>query len=286
MTRSAAHAEEPGSIVLTGGEARVEVVPTLGGRVRGLQLGGRDWLLPGEGWEEQAGGESGPPLRDVELRTGAQGHMLRTVWRGDRAPWTLTRTLIVRPDGVVEARYEAVATGQERLRFTWGAALHVPLEKTTRVHAPDAARFHVGSAEGIAKGEAAPVAVQPWPRLAVGERTHDLSRPWGLPRTAHVGGWLDLAGARSDVQVEQGGRTLRVHADGQLPPHCALRFDRAGARTGVKRGLFTRGPAPALALVPSLGVTDAAEAAGDARPACWLVPGEPRKWTLTFSVAR
>lgn len=289
MTRSPAAAGEPGSIALTGGDARIEVVPTLGGCVRSLQMGGREWLAPGEGWDEEAGGERRPPLRDVELRTGALGHMLRTVWRGDRHPWTLTRTLIVRPDGVVEARYEAVATGHERLGFDWRAHLLMPLEKSTRLKAPDATRFFVQATAGLAKGEApsVPPGAQPWPRLALGERAHDLSRPWALPRAASVSGWLDLVGSRAPVQVTQGDRTLAVHTDGEHAPHCGLLLDRAGARTGRKRGLFSRGPAPALAVIPSLGAgDDASDRAGDARAPLWLVPGEPRKWTMTLSVAR
>ncbi|MFZ9881386.1 MAG: hypothetical protein ACO3QC_08295, partial [Phycisphaerales bacterium] len=84
---------------------------------------------------------------------------------------------------------------------------------------------------------------------------------------------------------EQGGRTLTLHADGEPVSHCGLLLDRAGARTGTKRRFLSRGAEPALAVMPSLGaMTDGADTT-DPRSTCWLVPGEPRKWTLTLSVA-
>ncbi|HRQ78577.1 MAG TPA: hypothetical protein PLY94_08245, partial [Gemmatimonadaceae bacterium] len=43
---SALAAAEPGFVALEGGDSRIEVVPTLGGRVRSLDLFDHEWLLP------------------------------------------------------------------------------------------------------------------------------------------------------------------------------------------------------------------------------------------------
>lgn len=228
MTRAKGAAGEPGSIVLTGGDARIEVVPTLGGRVRSLQLGGRDWLLPDEGWDERIGGEARPAVREIDLRTDAEGHTLRMVWRGDREAWTLARTLLVRPDGTIEARYEAEATGTERLRIDWGASLTMRLAKRAQVLTP--------------------------------------------------------AAATVTVQVEPGRVPLTLNAVGEPAPQCSVQLDREGTRTGKKRGLFSRGPAPAVTVTLSLGGT--AEGASPSPTDGWLVPGAPRRWSLTLAVAR
>lgn len=225
MTRAGAAAGEPGSIVLTGGEARLELVPTLGGRVRSLQMGGREWVLADEGWEERAGGEARPVLHEIDLRTDTTGHTLRTVWRGARAPWSLARTLLVRPDGTVDVHYEATAT--ERVRFDWCASLTIPLGKRTSVEWPDASTV--------------------------------------------------------TVQVDRGGQTLTVRTAGEPAPHCATQLDREGTRTGRKRGLFSRGPAPAVIVMPALGAAEGV-ASGVETTECWLAPGGALRWTLTLVV--
>ncbi len=319
MTAPRAAAGGPGSITLTGGAARIEVVPAQGGRVRSLQLGGREWLvtrdatngassphgvLGGAGWDEcapaagagtvpewvkgiggrpvPAGGEARQQVPELDLRTGADGHSLRCTWRGERLPWTLHRTLVVRQDGSVEARYEAINTGEQRLPFLWSACLLFPLDATTRLKMPDAPRFRVQSVLGV-EGAPAPGSTPQWPRLPLEGKARDLSAPWQLPRGAMVSGWLDLARARSAVQLEHAGATLTIAAEGAGVPHLGIVLDRGGLRGGAKRGLLGRGAPPALALRPSLGAPDKfAEALGDWQSITWLVPGEPRRWTLTL----
>lgn len=320
MTAARAGATAPGYVALEGGQARVEVVPAQGGRVRALRLGGREWLLAGAptdapdaahpplggfGWDEcapaagagampewvkghggrtvPAGGEARLQVPQVELRTRPEGHALTCTWRGDRLPWTLVRTLLVRPDGVVEARYEATNTGAQRLPFLWSALLLLPLDARTRVSFPEAARLRVQAvtgAKGAAQGTGG--ALQ-WPRVAIDGRARDLSRPWQLPRGTCVTGWVDLAGARATVQVQQDGATLTIGTDGDGVPQCGIVADRAGTRDGATRGLLSRRLPPALALRPSLGAPDTlAEALGDWQAVTWLAPGEPRRWTLTL----
>ena len=317
MTAPRVAATEPGFIALQGGEARVEVVPAMGGRIRSLRLRGREWLvqggappsstvgvLAGAGWDEcapaagagtvpewvkgiggrpiPAGGEARLQVPELDLRTGTEGNSLRCTWRGERLPWTLTRTLLVRPDGAVEARYEAVAMGTQRLPFLWSACLLLPLDAQTRLRMPEATRFRVQTVAGVEPDPAAPAAPQ-WPRLPLRGRVHDLANPWQLPRAAMVTGWLDLAGSRSALQVRQGEAALSIAMDGEGVPHVGVMVDRGGLRTGVRRGPFSRGGAAALALMPSLGAPDRyADALGEWQSIAWLVPGEPRHWTMVL----
>jgi len=66
-------------------------------------------------------------------------------------------------------------------------------------------------------------------------------------------------------------------------PHVGVMLDRGGLRTGVRRGPFSRGGAAALALMPSLGAPDRyADALGEWQSIAWLVPGEPRHWTMVL----
>lgn len=323
MTAMRAPAAEPGFIALQGGDARIEVVPAQGGRVRSLQLGGREWLVQGglssapqsgvgvfagAGWDECApaagagtvpewvkgfggrpvppGGEARLQSPSVDLRTGADGHQLTCVWRGDRLPWTLTRTLLVRPDGAVEARYEALTTGEQRLPLLWSACLLMPLDQQTRLRMPESTRFRVQAVVG-AERDALATGTHRWPRLTLGGRARDLSEPWQLPKTSMVTGWLDLAGTRSALQVEQGDRALSIAMDGEGVPYCGVLLDRSGERAGAKRSAFSRGLPPALALMPSLGAPDRyTDALGDWQSVTWLVPGEPRHWSMILRAGR
>jgi len=319
MTAPRAAVTEPGYVALQGGEARIEVVPALGGRIRSLRLGGREWLVQGgassaprsgvgafagAGWDEcapaagactvpewvkgiggrpvPAGGEARLQVPQVDLRTTPDGNRLACTWRGERLPWTLTRTLLVRPDGAIEARYEAVATGEQRLPFLWSACMLMPLDDKTRLNLGDATRFRVQSIAGAASMGTA-TGSQQWPRLSVDGSSRDLSSPWQLPRKSMLTGWVDLARTRTTMQVVQGDATLTITTDGEGVSHCGLMVDRAGVRAGAPRGIFSRGAAPAFALQPSLGAPDKfAEALGDWQAITWLVPGEARHWTMTL----
>lgn len=320
MTAPRAERTEPGFIALEGGGARVEVVPSHGGRIRSLQFSGREWLaqapdgsgpeagqspLAGAGWDECApaagggtvpewvkgiggrpvpvGGEARLQTPEVALHTGPDGHHLTCTWRGERMPWTLTRTLLVRPDGVVEARYEALASGKHRLPFLWSANLLMPLGAGTRLRLPEAGRFRVAAVAGAKAGGGVTEGDGKWPRLLLDGRLRDLSTPWSVPRRTTLAGWLDLAGARAMIQVAQDDARLTIGADGAGIPHCGVFIDRGGAGEGRARGPFSRRARPTLAIRPSLGAPDRyAEALGDWQSTTWLVPGEARRWTLAL----
>ena len=312
-------ATEPGFVALEGGDSRIEVVPTQGGRVRSLDLFDHEWLLPSApanlptlnqppmaaaGWDECApsagggampewvkgvggralpvGGEARAQTPTTTLSTEADGHHLTCTWRGERMPWELTRTLLVRPDGAVEARYEALTTGKDRLPFLWSAWLTFPLTKQTRLRLPDGGRFRVASLTGAKMKGDVMEGDGKWPRLVLDEKSRDLSTPWSIPRKAQLGAWLELGPGRSMIQVWQGDKRLSLSFDGAGVPHCGVFIDRSGMQH-VRRVRLQKIGTPTLCLAPSLGAPDTyKQALGDWQSITWLVPGEPRRWTVTI----
>lgn len=313
--------DAPGFIALEGGDARLEVVPQLGGRIRSLHLFGREWLLAGgpgtepranalllagAGWDECApsagggrvpdwvkgyggavlpyGGEARLLPPETRISTDADGHQVTCTWRGTVLPWVLTRTLLVRPDGVVEARYEVLTTGSHRIPFLWSALLLLPLGAGTRLRLPEGARFRVASL-GRATPTGRPSDVQgQWPRLTLDGEARDLSRPWDVPRQMVVSGWLDVGPGKALLQVQEGEERLTIGVDGAQVPFCGVVIDRGGRESGRSiAGPFRHKGQPVLALRPSLGAPDRhADALGDWQSVTWVAPGEPRRWTLTI----
>ena len=312
--------ETPGFIALEGGDSRVEIVPELGGRVRSLHLFGYEWLLQGDdasepragrpalsaaGWDECApsagggampewvkgvggralpvGGEARLQIPETTLHTDQEGHKVTCIWRGERMPWVLARTVLVRPDGAVEARYEARTTGNDRLPFLWSAFLLMPLNAKTRLRLPDGGRLRIASLTGATmKGEVMEGEGK-WPRLVLDGRTRDLSTPWSVPKRTQLHAWLDMAGGRSMIQLWQDDVRLTVTTDGAGVPYCGFFVDRDGTHHGTRSGLgMRRSGTPALALSPSIGAPDTySDALGEWQSMTWLVPGEPRRWTMT-----
>lgn len=306
-------AESPGFIALEGGDSRVEVVPAEGGRVRSLHLFGREWLvagpastdgspMTGSGWVEYApaaaagampdwvkgfggrpnpaGGEALRQRPAVTIATEDGAHRVTCTWRGRELPWELTRSLLVRKDGAVEARYEARTTGQAKLPFLWSAGLLFPLDSATRLQLPDGARFRVSALEGATVGPDRPAPPRPasrtparapsktparaasrtpartpsrtpipavvrepdpeWPRLTLDGRSCDLGSPWSVPRRTLLSGWLDLGGGRAVLQVWQGDERLTITCDGGGVPYCGVTIDRGGVATAPRRGMLGR----------------------------------------------
>ncbi len=318
---TAAAREAPGYIALEGGDSRVEIVPALGGRVRSMHLFGHEWLFQGDdaslpragrpvmsaaGWDECApsagggampewvkgvggralpvGGEARLQQPETSLHTDHEGHKVTCIWRGERMPWVLARTVLVRPDGAVEARYEARTTGTDRLPFLWSAFLLMPLTAKTRLRLPDGGRLRIASLTGAAmKGEVMEGEGK-WPRLVLDGRSRDLSSPWSVPKRTQLHAWLDMAGGRSMIQLWQDDVRLTVTTDGAGVPYCGFFVDRDGTHHGSRRRITgRRSGSPALALSPSLGAPDTySSALGEWQSMTWLVPGEPRRWTMTI----
>ena len=286
----------------------MEVVPEQGGRVRSLHLFGHEWLLPDEGWAEcapaagegvipewvkgaggtkvPAGGEARVQFADATFATDTDGNRVTCTWRGTKLPWVLTRTILVRPDGAVEARYEALNSGRERMPFLWSAMLRFPLSSRSRLSLPVGARLRVAAARGLLAGSRTPTPSvdSVWPHVLLVGKRHDLSVPWKLPRRTYVSGWLDLGPGRAQLRLRQRDEHLTITCDGEGVPFLGVTIDRGGreAQHGPRLP-FAREGTPTLALRPSLGAPDRyVDALGDWKSVTWLAPGQPRRWTMTI----
>jgi hypothetical protein len=312
-------AAEPGFVALEGGGSQIRVVPTQGGRVHSLMLSNHEWLLPtspatlpmlhqapmaAAGWDECApsagggavpiwvkgvaardlplGGEARTQVPETTLSTDPDGHTLTCTWRGERMPWVLTRTLLVRPDGAIEARYEALTTGRDRLPFLWSAWLTFPLTKGTRLRLPDGGRFRLASVQGAATSGVARRSPGKWPQVILNAKLRDLSTPWSIPRKAQLSAWVELGPGRSIIKLGEGDQWLSLSFDGAGVPYCGVYIDRGGMQH-VRRARLQKVATPTLCLAPALGAPDTyADALGDWQSITWLVPDEPRRWTVTF----
>lgn len=243
-----------------------------------------DWVKGAGGRALPVGGEARLQLPETRLHTDRDGHQVTCVWRGERMPWVLTRTLLVRPDGAVEAHYEALTTGNDRLPFLWSAQLLFPLTSRTRLRLPDGGRLRISSLTGAALSGGVMEGEEKWPLLMLDGRSRDLSAPWSVPRKTELHAWLDLTGARSVIQLWQDDARLTLSCDGAGVPYCGVAIDRDGAqRKRMNRPAFRHTGEPVLALSPSLGAPDKySEALGPWQSMTWLVPGEPRRWTMTI----
>lgn len=310
---------DPGFIALEGGHSRVEIVPEHGGRIRSLRTLGREWLISsaeavpqagrapheGFGWEECAPSAGGGTIPDgvkgygglaltvggvaraqrpeTTLVTDAAGHRVTCRWTGAPLPWALKRTIHVRPDGGVEAQYEATNTGMERLPFLWSAWMTFPLSSRTRVHLPDGARLRVSSVAGATVREGREVIAQ-WPRLMLDQQTRNLATPWSVPKKTQLSAWVDLGKGGTEIQLVEGNERLTISCTGDGIPMCGVIVDRDGSQHTPRRRLL--GPAkrtPTLALVPALGAPERfSDALGHWQSITWLQPYEPRRWTMTI----
>lgn len=309
----------PGFIALEGGDSRVEMVPEHGGHVRSLHSFGREWLFCGDdlapkagrapqkgtGWDECAPSAGGGTMPDwvkgvgglsltvggiartqrpeTTLVTDAEGHKVTCRWSGTQMPWTLERTVLVRPDGAVEARYEARNTGKERLPFLWSAWLTFPLSSRTRVKLPDGARLRVSALSGATVREGREVIAQ-WPRLMLDQRTRDLTTPWSVPAKTQLSAWVDLGQGRAVIQLIEDDERLTISCAGDGIPMCGVIVDRDGSQHTPRRRLLR--PAkrtPTLSLVPALGAPERfSDALGNWQSITWLQPNEPRRWSMTI----
>lgn len=281
MSTSPRLSEGAGFIGLRLGETSVDVVPAEGARVSSLRFGGREWL--GGGWLEwvpDARRQRDPSdlfaetglLTQTSLAADEEGQRVTSTWRGSDKPWELTRTILIRADGAVEASYEAVTTGTDRLPLLWSAPLRFPLTARTRIGIPDGGKLRVASVTGAVHASAARpgdlTTAVAWPRLSLDQKPRDLSDPWSVPRRTLLNAWLELGGLRASLQLKQGDESLTLTFDGAGVPYCGLVIDRRR---------------PAVTLQPSLGAPDNyTDACGDWQSITWLTPGQPRRWSMTL----
>lgn len=308
-----------GSAELRAGDAKVVIVPALGGKIASLELAGREWLWTSDVIPRQPGvdgasyvetGDSGgfdecfptvaactlptaiarfggltlPDHGELwsqpttfALETRSEGMYAATGWVGRRMPYRFARGVFVANDGRVEMQYAVTNDGSASIPFLWSSHPLLPLGPATRVVLPEGARTRVWSQHGIDFG--GPGRELRWPRVAVGGKLLDLSRPDEVGKAYSCKLFVDVpAGGEARAAIEEEGARLEVAFDPAQVPTVGLWLNRRGW-TPFRRGR----PYLNLGLEPCIGAPDSlAEALGAWRGAAWLEPGERREWTLTW----
>lgn len=318
MSRAAA-APAFGSAELRAGDAKVVIVPALGGKIASLELAGREWLWASDVIPRQAGvdgasyvetGDSGgydecfPTVAACTLPTSvARFGGLTLPDHGELWSQPTTFTLETRPEGMY------AATGWVGRRMPYRFARGVFVGNDGRVEMQYAVTndgsapipflwsshplLPLGAATRVVLPEGARTRVWSqhgidlggagrelrWPRVPVAGKLVDLSRPDEVGKAYACKLFVD-------VPAGQEARAA-IEEDGA---RLEVTFDPAQVPTvGLwlnRRGWtpFRRGrPYLNLGLEPCIGAPDSlAEALGAWREAAWLQPAERREWTLTW----
>lgn len=295
-------ATPPGIVELSSENARVAFVPSMGGRIIALDVGGRQWLADGDrggiaecfptvakctvssgipsigGQTLPAGGEIGsrPPSFTMETHDAEEGlASLRALveWTGEQAAWRYSRELRVAPDAVL-MRYSLTNEGTEKLPFLWAARATLPLDDSTTLELPDSSRVRVGAQHGIDLLGVS--AEHRWPKLRSAKQIVDFSKPDAVARKFSCTLFADLASGR--VSVTEGGHRLHLEFDPTIVPHFEVSVDRKGwAPFGGASNIST------VTIGPRMGVPDSlSEALGAWNGAQWVAPGEAREWEILY----
>lgn len=301
-------------ITVANGGTELVVVPALGAKIASMRMAGREWLwssdvipyrvpIPGTSYVQTAdtGGfdecfptvgacvlpPSVPGLGGLELpdhgelwsqapEVGRRGATLTAIWRGALVRYTVSRELVVEPDGSVTMRYEAANAGPRRLPFLWSSHPLLPLDEHTRIELPEGSRLRVDVQHGIDLG--GPLAAHRWPRVTTERGELDLSRPAAGDRSPYACK-LFLDPIEGRAAIEQDGARLEVRFDLAEVPSFGLWLNWGGW-TPFEGGIPYRN----LAFEPCIGAPDRLDhALGEWRGAHWLEPGETRRWSLTWS---
>ena len=295
-------ATPPGIVELSSENARVAFVPAHGGRIIGLDLGGRQWLADGDrggisesfptvaactissgipsfgGQSLAAGGDIATRAPSFTMEThdpDEGGAALRAVteWTGERAPWRYARELRVGADSVI-MRYSVTNEGKEKLPFLWAARATLPLGEGTTLELPDSSRTRIGAQQGIDLLGVG--AEHRWPKLRSAKAIVDFSKPDAVARKFSCTLFVDLASGRASLT--EGAHRLHLEFDASRVPHFEVSVERRGwAPFGGGSNTSS------LVVAPRLGVPDSlSEALGGWNGAQWVAPGETREWDVVY----
>ena len=303
-------------VELRGGSSRVVICPSLGGLIVEMEIAGRQWLMPGDDtailpladdaayasaaetagyhdcfptvapcvlptWVHRYGGLKLPDHGELwsrapsfNVQTDDRGAHAVTTWTGRRMTYVFRRAIGIDGAGVVTTEYQAENTGAEPLPFVWSPSPVFPLGPLTRLVLPAGARMRVWRSEGLDLGGER--REHRWPKVRVGDRLLDLSRPAQLDRRFACKLFVDASDGV--VALEESDARLEIRFDPGVMPQVGLWIDRGGW-TGPMRPATTH----RLSLQPCIGAPDSlAEALGAWSSAQWLQPGEVRRWSMVW----
>jgi galactose mutarotase-like enzyme len=306
-----------GYLELRGGSSRVVLVPSLGGKLTALEMGGRQWL-----WSSDVV----PLARGVPgtsyLETGDSGGLdecLPTVSSCRVPGWVRTFGGIELPDhGELWSQVPALEVLTSRdgqgARLTWrGVRLPYELQRTVRVTPGGDVRmeyalvnhgaerlpflwaahpmFPLSAHTRLLLPEGARLRVfarheidlgevrseHRWPFVRGGGKVHDFTAPFEVAKRYACKLFLDVP--EGSVTLREGDLELVATFDPTQVTHVGLWINKRGW-TPFRR----EEPYQNLGLSPGIGAPDSlSEALGDWKSAAWLEPGGERRWWTNWS---
>ncbi|MCC6317437.1 MAG: hypothetical protein IT361_07045 [Gemmatimonadaceae bacterium] len=307
-------------IELVGGESRVLVLPTLGGKIAELWMAGRQWLWENPVIPLSAGidGESYVETAD----TGGMDDCVPSIGACRVPGWVRTFGGTEIPEhGELWSREPVVdvrtsAAGQ-LVRCSWESQrLPYRFEREIRVDAAGLVHFayamHNDSEERMPFVWAAyplfPLTddtrlVLPdgarlrvyarhgidlgevrsehrWPLVRGGGKAHDFTHPAGVARKYACKLFLDVV--EGGVSIREAGHELRFTWDPGEIPHLGLWINKKGWTPFRDEEPYLN-----LGVHPGIGAPDTiVEALGDWKSAAWLDPGRTRRWSFRLAASR
>lgn len=310
-----------GSAELRAGDARVVIVPALGGKIVSLVLAGREWL-----WHDP----SAPPQiasDDGAYREGANGggyeELFPTVapctipagvtgFGGTALPdhgelWTQPSTFTIDTrDGGMSAvcgwrgrrlpyrltRGTFVGpAGRVELRYalTNEGAAPLPFVWSGQALLPLTRATRLVLAEGARVRVLSQRGIElggpggelRWPRAVVGGQMLDLSLPFAVSRGYSATLVVDAPPGGGTIAVVEDDARLDIAFDAGRVPRITIGVHKPAPT------LFRRHPPVHLSVAPGIGAPDSlADALGPWRGAAWVAPGETREWTVAWTAER
>jgi galactose mutarotase-like enzyme len=305
-----------GFVELKAGTSSVIIVPSLGGKIASLHMGGREWLwqndkipfappVDGASYVETADSGGYDECFPTVAACNLPGHIKR--YGGLALPdhgelWSQSAAVRVEThDGGPRARTEwegrrmayrfareiiVTPDGAVTMNYevTNGGSEKLPFLWSAHPLLPLTAETHielpVGSRLRVAAQHHIDLTLMGsdarWPRLRTTHGEADLSYPDGVAKRYACKVFLDLAAGHAAV-VEREAR-LEVDLDTREVPNFGLWINKGG--WAPKRGLHYMN----FAFEPCIGAPDSlSEAIGAWDSAHWLAPDERRRWSLRWT---
>jgi galactose mutarotase-like enzyme len=307
-----------GFLELRGGSSRVVLVPTLGGKLTELEIGGRQWL-----WASDVVPLARGMPGNSYLETGDSGGLdecFPTVSPCRVPGWVRTFGGIELPDhGELWSQEPALEVHTSRegqgATLTWiGLRLPYRLQRTVRVAPSGEVRmeyrltnegterlpflwashplFPLSAHTRLILPEGARLRVfarheidlgevrseHRWPFVRGGGKVHDFATPFDVAKKYACKLFLDIP--EGSVALREGELELVASFDPKQVTHVGLWLNKR-AWTPFRR----EAPYQNLGLSPGIGAPDSlSEALGDWKSAAWLDPGAERRWWINWSV--
>ncbi|MCC6770711.1 MAG: hypothetical protein IT360_05820 [Gemmatimonadaceae bacterium] len=309
-----------GFLELRGGETRVVLVPSLGGKITELFMGGREWLWTSDVIPLSRGIDGMSYLESGD--SGGFDECFPTVSSCRVPGWVRAFGGIELPDhGELwsqepQLSVRTAADGQRAI-FTWrGVRLPYRLQRSVRV-VPDGSvqMDYVLSNDGVDRlpfiwsthpmfpltpetrlllPEGARLRVfarheielgevrseHRWPYVRGSGKVHDFVVPFGVAKKYACKLFVDLP--EGSAALRQGDSELSITFDPSQVTHLGIWINKHGWTPFRRESRYLN-----LAFAPCIGAPDSlSDALGDWKSAAWVDPGTERRWSVTWTARR